>query len=129
MENNSGSVSKGKKKHPKILLTITTIYGILYVALIFSYLIFENSKSEITLEGIIVSFAFIFFLIGYYYSWKNQLIAGIIFILWWGIMWYLTLFVVDTDKGVGVVMGIPLFVIGILFLVNWKRTMARTDNN
>jgi len=129
MDNDSGIGSEGIKKHPKVLLTITTIYGILYVAFILNFLIFENSNSEITLEGIIVVFAFIVFLIGYYFSWKNQLIAGVIFIFWWGIMWYLALFVAETDKGAGVVMGVPLFIIAILLIINWYRKGLRASNN
>jgi len=129
MENDSESHSYGKKKHPKVLLTTTTIYGIIYATFIIGYLIFENSNFEITLESIIVNLAFIVFLIGYYYSWKNQLIAGIIFIFWWGIMWHLALFIVERDRGAGVVMGIPLFIIGILFIVYWYRKRVRTNNS
>lgn len=31
-------------------------------------------------------------------------------------MWCLTLFVVEIDRGAGVVMGFPLFVLGIFFI-------------
>ena len=130
MKDGSESQSSGKKKHPKVLRILTTIYGIMYLVLILSFLLFENPDfNNITLEGIIVSLAFIVFLIGYYYSWKNEMIAGTIFIFWWGIMWYLGLFVAERDKGAGVVMGVPLFIIGILFIVYWYRQRARTDNS
>jgi hypothetical protein len=122
MKNDSELKSKGKKKRPTVLLTFTTIYAILYAALILSYLFFEDSTSlEMTTEGIIVTLAFVIFYAGYYYSWKNELIAGIIFIFWWAIMWYLALFVAETDRGAGVVMGIPVIIFGILFIVNWYR--------
>ena len=129
MENDSGKGWKGKKKYQKILLTITTVYGILYLALILSLILLENPKFELNLEGIIVTFAFIVFLIGYYYSWKNQFVAGIIFIFWWGIMWYLALFVAETDKGAGVVMGFPLFIVAILFIVFWYRNRVKINSN
>lgn len=125
MKNDSEYKSKGKKKHPTVLLTITTIYAILYAALIISYLFFEDSSSEITSEGIIVTLAFIVFYVGYYYSWKNELIAGIIFVFWWMIMWYLALYVAETDKGAGVVMGLPLFIVAILLIVYWYRKRLR----
>ena len=127
--NNSELKSKGKQKRPKILLTIATIYAVLYAALIISYIFFEDSSSEITPEGIINTLAFIVFYMGYYYSWKNELIAGIIFVFWWIIMWYLALFVAETDKGVGVVMGVPLFIVAILFIVFWYRKRLRTKNS
>jgi len=36
-------------------------------------------------------------------------------------MWCLALFVVETDRGAGVVMGLPLVVLGILFIISWYR--------
>lgn len=129
MKNDSTPELKGKKKHPTVLLIVTTIFAILYAALIIGYLIFESIGSEVTLEGIIVDFAFIVFLIGYYYSWMNELIAGIIFIFWWIIMWYLALFVSETDKGVGVAMGIPVIIFGILFIVYWYRKRLRVKGS
>ena len=82
MKNSSVSQSKGEKKHSKVLLTITTIFGILYLIFIIENFIHEPYN----LESIVVNLAFIIFLAGYYYSWKNEMIAGIIFIIWCGIM-------------------------------------------
>ena len=129
MDNDTKSPTNAKKKHPKVLLTLTTIYGALYIVLILSFLLFENPDfNNINLEGIIVSLAIIVFLIGYYFSWKNELIGGVIFIFWWGIMWYLGLFVAERDKGAGVVMGVPMFIIGILFIVYWYKRDVKTAN-
>ena len=129
MDNDSKSQSRGTKKHPKVLLILTTIYGLLYIILFLSFQLFENPDfSNINLDVIIVTLAFIVFLIGYYFSWKNEMIGGIIFIFWWGIMWYLGLFVVERDKGAGVVMGVPMFIIGILFIIFWYRKDAKTAN-
>jgi membrane-bound ClpP family serine protease len=128
MKNDSETESNGKKKHPRILIKITTIYAILYVILILSFLLFEYPNyNDVTLEGMVVGLAFIVFLLGYFYSWKNHLIAGLIFILWWSIMWYIGLFVAETDRGVGVVMGVPMFIIGILFIVYWYRKRLRAN--
>lgn len=125
MKNNSESQSKGEKKHSTVLLTIITILGILYLIFIIDNFISEPHN----LESIIVNLAFIIFLVGYYYSWKNEMIAGIVFIFWWGIMWYLGLFIAEHDKGAGVAMGVPIFIIGILFIVSWYRRRERTTNN
>jgi hypothetical protein len=57
------------------------------------------------------------------------LTAGIIFIFWWGIMWYIALFVAEKDRGAGVVMGFPMFIIGVLFIVYWYKKRAITNNN
>lgn len=122
------ATNKTESNSSKILLTLTTIYGVLYAAMIVGFLITETPIKEIFLEVIIVSIAIIFFFIGYYYSWKNELIAGIIFIFWWAIMWYLGLFVAEIDKGAGAVMGFPMFIIGVLFIISHYRRQERTDN-
>ena len=121
MKNNPESLSKSKKKRSTVLLTVTTLFGILYLIFIIDYFIFEPQN----LESIIVNLAFIIFLVGYYYSWRNKMIAGIIFIIWWGIMWYLGLFIAEQDRGAGVVMGVPIFIMGILFIVSWYRKRGR----
>jgi membrane protease YdiL (CAAX protease family) len=129
MDNDAKSPTNEKKKHPKVLLILTTIYGALYIILLLSFLLFENPDfNNINLEAIMVSLAFVVFFIGYYYSWKNELIAGLLFIFWWGIMWYLGLFVAERDKGAGVVMGVPMFIIAILFVVYWYRRDIKTTN-
>ena len=117
MQNDSDSQSHGKKKHLPILLVLTTLYAVLYIALLLSFLLFENPKSELTMEGLVVGVAFVVFLAGYYSAWKSELVAGILFVLWWGIMWCLGLFIAETDRGAGVVMGLPMFILGILFIV------------
>jgi hypothetical protein len=124
MKNGFDSPSNVKKKSSPVLLSITTVFGILYVMLIISELI----SGPYNLEYIVVNMAFLVFLVGYYFTWKNEMIAGIIFIFWWGIMWYLGLFIAEHDKGVGVVMGVPLFIVGILFIVSWRRKKQRSSN-
>ena len=125
MKNSSESQSKGEKKHSKVLLTITTIFGILYLIFIIDNFISEPHN----LESTVVKLAFIIFLIGYYYSWKNELIAGIVFIIWWGIMWYLGLSIAEHDKGASVVMGLPMFIVGILFIFTRYRSRDRITKN
>ena len=81
-------------------------------------------------ERISVTLLFLFFLVGYLVAWKNERIAAVIFILWWGAMWGVELFVfapiVGGDAGGGIAMGLPLFVLGIMF---WRanRRFARSD--
>jgi ABC-type multidrug transport system permease subunit len=103
------------KKHSTVLLTITTIIGILYLIFIIEDFILEPRN----LESTSVKLAFFLFLFGYYYSWKNELLAGIIFIFWWAIMWIIGLFIVEHDRGAGVILGLPVFILGILFVLKW----------
>jgi hypothetical protein len=124
VEKNSESRSSLKKKGSRVLLTLTTVCGILYLVLVISSF-FEGAHDA---GMIIVYVVFPIFLIGYYYSRRNELFAGIVFILWWGIMWYLGLFVAEQDRGAGIVMGVPLFILGVLFIVSWYRKKARATS-
>lgn len=121
MNNNTDSKTEGKRKYPKLLLILTSVFALLYLVFIAANFIQPGNNNPYDPENIIVNLAFIIFLIGFYFSWKNELIAGIIFIFWWGVMWYLGLFIAAHDKGAGAVMGIPVFIFGILFIVSWYR--------
>jgi hypothetical protein len=127
MNKNSDSQLTSEKKHPRVLLTITTIFAVLYLILLISFYI--DGFSGFDLEVIIMNLAFVVFIVGYYFCWKNELVAGIIFIFWWGIMWYLGLFIAEQDRGAGVVMGFPLFVLAVLFIVHWyKKKRSSSDS-
>ena len=110
-----------KKKKMPLLHAILTLYGLMYLAFIIDTFISGVTYDPYTAENIVVNLAFVLFLIGYYMAWQNEGVAGIIFILWWAVMWCLALFIVDHDKGSGVVMGLPLFILGILFIISWYR--------
>jgi ABC-type sulfate transport system permease subunit len=125
MNNSSEFLLKGEEKHSTVLLTLTTIFAFLYLIFIIDNFISEPHN----LESTVVKLAFIIFLIGYYYSWKNEMIAGIVFIFWWGIMWYLGLLIAEHDKGASIVMGLPMFIIGIIFIVSRYRRRERTTKN
>ena len=99
-----------------VLLVLTSIYGLLYVAFIIS-----GSHGTSGSEPTVVKLLFLLFLAGYAVVWLDGRIGGVVFVLWWAGMWYLGLFVAQEDRGAGVVMGVPLFVLGILFIVAWYR--------
>jgi len=109
--------SQSQKKRLPILPILTSILAIVYLIFIIDFFLSEPQN----LESNIINFAFIIFLIGFYYSWRNELIAGLFFVFWWGLMLYLGLFIAEHDKGAGVVMGVPIFIIGILMIVSWYR--------
>jgi len=124
MESSVDNHSKKKKIFPSIWHLLTFIYGLLY--LFFMVAEISSIDEQFNPEGIIVKLLFVFFLIGFYISWKREGLAGLIFIFWWAGMWYLALFVVEHDRGAGVVMGIPLFIIGIGFIISWYNIRKRS---
>ena len=121
MKNDSESLQSKKRKFPSTLQILTSIYALLYLIFIIDNFLPAKNFNAYDLETIIVNLLFVLFLVGYYLSWNNEGVAGLIFIIWWIGMWYLALFVAEIDRGAGVVMGLPLFILGILFMVSWYR--------
>ncbi len=120
---NEDSNNLQRKRRSTSLLVFTSIFGLLYV-------IFMATESYGTAgdEPMVVRLLFVVFLAGYFVVWKHEGLGGLIFVLWWIGMWYLGLFVAQQDRGAGVVMGLPLFVLAILFIVSWykRRSTAST---
>lgn len=113
-----------KKKIISKLLIALTIYGLLYLFYIVDFNMNDN-YDPYNSESIVINLSFVLFLIGYYVVWKNEGVAGIIFIFWWLIMWYLALFIAVHDRGGGVGFGLPLLILGILFIISWSRKKGR----
>lgn len=112
---------KPRNRRSKILLTLTSIYGLLYAAFVAS-----ESYGTAGSEPAVVKLLFLLFLVGYAVTWLNERTGGVVFILWWAGMWYLGLFVSLEDGGNAVVMGVPLFALGILFIVSWYRRSEKS---
>jgi hypothetical protein len=77
-------------------------------------------------DFIAIRLMFVLFLLGYLVAWKNEGVAGIMFIVWWVVMWGMDLLVIgpygpEGGTGSSIAMGLPVFVLGILFLVNSKK--------
>jgi hypothetical protein len=108
-----------QRSHPRVLLILTSLYGLLYLIFIAS-----GSYGTSGSEPIVVKLLFVLFLVGYGITWKNEGLGGLIFVLWWIGMWYLGLFVAEQDRGAGVGMGFPLFVLALLFIISWYRKRA-----
>jgi hypothetical protein len=114
-----------KKKKKSVLQMLLILYGLLYLLFIIGNFFPIDNYDPYTLENIVVNLSFVLFLTGYYMVWKNEGVAGILFIFWWVVMWCLALFIAEHDRGAGVVMGVPLFVLGILFIISWYRKKGK----
>ncbi len=132
-------MSRQKKLRSRGLLTTLSAYGLLFLWFIITGFIpapeghwissavpFEPSWAP---DFIAIRLMFVLFLLGYFVAWKNERVAGVIFILWWAVMWGADLLVMgpygpEGGGGMAIAMGLPVFVLGILFLVNSKKRRA-----
>lgn len=114
-----------KKLRFSALKIILTIYGLLYSLLMISSFFAIEDYDFFNLELIVANLSFVLFLVGYYIVWRNEKVAGIIFLFHWVIMWVITLFLAKTDRGMSVVLGFPLFILGILFIISWYRKKSK----
>ena len=118
----------------KGLLITTSVFGLLYLLFIIVSFIPTPGASPVSttvpfepfdFEQIFIKLLFLLFLIGYLVVWKNELIGGAVFLLWWVAMWCVDTFVfapiAGPDAGGGIVMGFPVFVLGILFILRWYK--------
>jgi len=114
----TGLDEKGRKSknrsHQWILRILLSIYALLYIMIGWDDFLSINVWN---IEYSALKILFAIFLIGYAISWKNELAAGVIFILWFLGMCYENFFLCTSDCGAGIAMGIPLLILSIFFIV------------
>ena len=108
---------KQVRRRSRGLLIALTIYGVLYL------IIYGPDLAYLGLS--IPSLLFLLFLIGYLIVWKNEGIGGAVFILWYVAWWGLRPLILASEHKssfyMGIMMGVPVFVLGILFVVRWYK--------
>jgi hypothetical protein len=70
---------------------------------------------------------FLVFALGFFFLWKNELISGIILVIWHGIQWLLVFFVWP-DGGMTLILGLPIGIYGILLLAYGIRKEKASKN-
>jgi len=95
----------------RILATLATIGYILF-------LIDEKVAlcQTATFADITVYILAVVFLIGFIILWKNEYIAGIVWVAWYALQWILVLWI-WVDGEMTLIFGFPIFIIGILALI------------
>ena len=108
-----------KTRHNKtsfILLELLLTISLIVYILIFIGETFLTEESVPLLDTVGIIILFILFLVGYYFSWKNQRISGIIIVGWYVIELIFGFFVWD-DAGMVILLGFPVFILGILLII------------
>jgi hypothetical protein len=128
----AGELTVGRRLFPTALHVFLTIYGALYLVFVIIGFVPATEGSPVAssvpyhpfgLEGSLVKILFALFLVGFFAAWRNQLAAGVLFLSWWAGMWGLEMLMVARGlQGGAIAMGLPLFVLGVLFVITGFRS-------
>ena len=121
----------------KTPLIVSSVFGLLYLwFVVTSYIPAPDGNwisSAVPYEPnrqaqVVFTLLFLLFLTGYLVVWKNELIGGTLFILWWVAMRFMEILhlapiegVDPGERGGGIARGFPVFVLGILFIRRWYK--------
>jgi hypothetical protein len=97
-----------------ILRGLGTMAFVLYVL----FLIDEDVPllEASSFADISVYLLFLIFVSGYYFLWKNELLSGIILMIWHGLQWLLVFWVWEHGE-MTLILGLPIGIFGILELI------------
>jgi hypothetical protein len=131
MATNVEMLAAGRRLFPSALHVLLAVYGALYLVFVIVGFVPASEGSPVAasvpyhpfgLEGSLVKLMFAFFLVGFFTAWTNRLLAGVLFLFWWAGMWGLEMLMVARGlHGGAIVMGFPMFVLGVLFIVSGYR--------
>lgn len=101
------------------------ILSVLALIVYIIFLIGERTPlfREVSFQEISVYLLFIVFLAGFLSIWRYELIAGFIFVAWYGFEWCLGLWVWE-DADMVLAMGFPIFITGLLSVIYGLRKRA-----
>ena len=115
---------------PSGLQSASLIYGLLYLVFIVlacipstrGGIIGNLRPDSVGLELALAQLLFLLFVVGCTAAWPSELIAGLIFLLWYALVWWGESFSRHYGAGGGgmpQVLGFPVLILGMLLIVRW----------
>jgi hypothetical protein len=102
-----------------ILRVLLLNYSVLYIIVVISEQFSDKPYDYFSLPFILFPILFMVFIIGFAFSWKHELMAGLIFVLWYlilvaGSVGYFEF----RDSGPWIMFGVPIFLQGLFYIKN-----------
>lgn len=117
IEKNRGTALKSIEKSKTALQILISTYTILYIFIIIDDITGNIEIDFSTTPGIILISLFLIYSVGFIFSWKKELIAGIIFIFWYaGVLYIFNTNFLIGESGPWDFAGVVVLVQGILYL-------------
>ena len=105
------------KTFRNVLRILTTLAALVYTLIFIdeAFPPYDPVRKESDFGIVMVFVLFVWFSIGYFYVWKNEKVAGAFLTTWW-IGVFITAWLVWIYGNVTVVLGFPVFILGLLLL-------------
>ena len=109
-----------KKQNWKFILRVLLInYVVLYSIVVFSEIFRGEQVDYFSFPFIIFPLLLLLFWVGFLVSWKRELLAGYIFLIWCAILLFGTFTYSEISRlGPWVVFGLPILLQGIFYIIN-----------
>ena len=128
---------KEGSKTLKLTLQILLInYALIYLVIVISHVSpslfgvnYPNSRTDelvtwdyLSAPGLILLISLIIFMIGFVYSWKRELIAGILFLIWYILIVFTSFSYLEfSSSGPWFISGLVIFIQGVFYLLNFYK--------
>ena len=111
-----------------VLRGLTSLFLLGYLAAVYlAVFIYELYPSDNLVENLIAAGLLLLFGSGYYLMWiRKEVLAGILFILWYAALWPLDAMIAGDTLQDAPVAGICMLILGLLFLVYRAGVKNRT---
>lgn len=108
-----------------ILRVLLINYAVLYSIVVISELYHGELNEFYSMPFVLFPVIFLIFILGFAFSWKRELYAGIIFLSWYAILFLISAIWVELDNsGPWNLFGIPVLLHGLFYIKNylWYKT-------
>ncbi len=128
-----------KKNYALPIQIVTTVFALLYlVFFIYSFIpspqgspLADHPYKPWDIEMILVKVLFVLFMIGFYYSWKSRLIAGVIYLLWCIAVFADSVYIANRlhVSGNGIMFIPPILIIAVILLFTGLKERNKSDGD
>lgn len=103
-----------KNRSQTIFRILGAVALVIYVAFLFGEGIPISGSMPFSDSSVYLLFAL--FVVAYYFLWKDEVVSGIMILVWYALEWILV-FLVWIDGGMTLILGLPIAILGLILLI------------
>ena len=118
-KNSKATIPPVQQQWKFILRVLLINYAVLYSIVVFSELFRGEKVDYFSFPFVFFPFILLIFLVGFLFSWKRELLAGYIFLIWCVVLLYVTFAYSEISRlGPWILFGLPILLQGIFYIKN-----------